>query len=154
MKKIAIDETTSKLLDELAEFSSRRRSRTALVRVALRQYAERERRRKSESSDGALFRKHRKRLAREARALMRSKRVREARRDLPHARAGRGTRSQARFLRCRIQNLCRRTRSRVDGDLCAGIRGSPRAHDGGGIRTGRRAAAYLRDSLLFPHLDV
>jgi predicted transcriptional regulator len=70
MKKIAIDEATSKLLDELAESSSRRRSRTALVRAALRQYAERERGRKSESSDGALFRKHRKRLAREARALI------------------------------------------------------------------------------------
>jgi predicted transcriptional regulator len=70
MKKIAIDEATSKLLDELAETSSRRRSRTAVVRAALRQYAERERRRKSQSNDGALFRKHRKRLAREARALI------------------------------------------------------------------------------------
>jgi predicted transcriptional regulator len=70
MKKIAIDEATSKLLDELAETSSRRRSRTALVRAALRQYAERERRRKTESRDGALFRRHRKRLAREARALI------------------------------------------------------------------------------------
>jgi predicted transcriptional regulator len=70
MKKIAIDEATSKLLDELAETSSRRRSRTALVRAALRQYAERERRRKTESNDGALFRKHRKRLAQEARALI------------------------------------------------------------------------------------
>ena len=70
MKKIAIDEATLKLLDELAESSSRRRSRTALVRTALRQYAERERRRKSEANDGAIFRKQRKRLKREARALM------------------------------------------------------------------------------------
>jgi predicted transcriptional regulator len=70
MKKIAIDEATSKLLDELAETSSRRRSRTALVRAALRQYAEGERRRKSQANDSALFRKHRKRLAREARALI------------------------------------------------------------------------------------
>ena len=70
MKRIAIDKATSKLLDELADTSSRRRSRTALVRAALRQYADRERRRKNESRDGALFRKHRKQLAREARALI------------------------------------------------------------------------------------
>jgi predicted transcriptional regulator len=70
MKKIAIDEATSKLLDELAETSSRHGNPMALVREALRQYAENERRRKSESNDGALFRKHRKRLAREARALI------------------------------------------------------------------------------------
>jgi predicted transcriptional regulator len=70
MKTIVIDETTSKLLDELAEKSSRRRSRAALVRAALRQYAERERRRASETKDGAIFRKHRKRLARQARVLI------------------------------------------------------------------------------------
>ena len=70
MKKIAIDEATSKLLDKLSETSSRRRSRTALVRAALRQYVERERRRAAEAKDGAIFRKHRKRLARQARALI------------------------------------------------------------------------------------
>jgi predicted transcriptional regulator len=71
MKKIAIDEATSKLLDKLAERSSRRhRSRTALVRAALRQYVERERRRATEVKDGAIFRKHRKRLARQARVLI------------------------------------------------------------------------------------
>jgi hypothetical protein len=70
MKKIAIDEATSKLLDELAEKSSRHKSRTALVRAALPQYAEKERRRKSQANDSALFRKHRARLAREARALI------------------------------------------------------------------------------------
>jgi predicted transcriptional regulator len=70
MKTIAIDEATSKLLDELTEKSSRRRSRTALVRTALRQYADRERRRQSEAKDSAIFRKHGKRLAREARALI------------------------------------------------------------------------------------
>jgi len=70
MKTIAIDEATSKLLDELAETSSRRRSRTALVRAALRQYAERERRRATEAKDGAIFRKHRKHLARQARVLI------------------------------------------------------------------------------------
>jgi predicted transcriptional regulator len=70
MKKIAIDEETSKLLDELTEKSSRRRSRTALVRMALRQYVARERRRATEAKDGAIFRKHRKRLARQARVLI------------------------------------------------------------------------------------
>jgi predicted transcriptional regulator len=70
MKTIAIDEATSKLLDALAETSSRRRSRAALVRTALLQYAERVRRRASEAKDGAVFRKHRKRLARQARALI------------------------------------------------------------------------------------
>ena len=70
MKKIAIDEATSKLLDKLSETSSRRRSRTALVRAALRQYVERERRRATEAKDGAIFRKYRKRLARQARVLI------------------------------------------------------------------------------------
>jgi len=70
MKTIAIDEATAKLLDDLAETSSRRRNRSALVRAAVRQYADRERRRVTESRDNALFRKHRKRLARQARALI------------------------------------------------------------------------------------
>jgi metal-responsive CopG/Arc/MetJ family transcriptional regulator len=70
MKRIAIDEATSKLLDELTETSSRRRSRSALVRAALRQYAARERRRETESRDGAIFRKHRKRITRQARSLI------------------------------------------------------------------------------------
>lgn len=71
MKKIAIDDATAKLLDELAEKSSRRRrSRASLVRAALSQYVEQERRRTTEAKDGAIFRKHRKRLSREARALI------------------------------------------------------------------------------------
>jgi predicted transcriptional regulator len=70
MKTIAIDEATSKLLDKLSETSLRRRSRGALVRAALRQYAARERRRTTEAKDGAIFRKHRKRLARQARVLI------------------------------------------------------------------------------------
>jgi predicted transcriptional regulator len=70
MKRIAIDEATSKLLDELTETSARRQSRAALVRTALRQYAETQRRRKTEVKDGAVFRKHRKLLARQARALI------------------------------------------------------------------------------------
>jgi predicted transcriptional regulator len=70
MKTIAIDEATAKLLDELTEKSSRRRGRTALVRMALRRYAESERRRATEAKDGAIFRKHRKQLARQARVLI------------------------------------------------------------------------------------
>jgi hypothetical protein len=50
--------------------SSRRRSRAALVRAALRQYAGTVRRQAIEAKDGALFRKHRKRLASQARALV------------------------------------------------------------------------------------
>jgi len=70
MKTIAIDEATAKLLDALTEMSSRRRSRAALVRTALRQYAERVRRQAREAKDSAAFRKHRKRVARQARALI------------------------------------------------------------------------------------
>jgi predicted transcriptional regulator len=70
MKTIAIDEGTSKLLDALAKMSSRRRSRAALVRAALRQSAGTVRRQAIEAKDGALFRKHRKRLASQARALV------------------------------------------------------------------------------------
>jgi metal-responsive CopG/Arc/MetJ family transcriptional regulator len=70
MKRIAIDEATSKLLDELTQTSARRQSRSAVVRTALRQYAETRRRHKAEAKDGAVFRKHRKLLARQARALI------------------------------------------------------------------------------------
>ena len=72
MKTIAvtIDEATLKLLGELADNSPRLRSRSALVRTALREFAERERRREIEAKDGELFRKHRKRLARQARLLI------------------------------------------------------------------------------------
>jgi predicted transcriptional regulator len=70
MKNIAIDEGTLKLLDELASATSRRQSRAALIRTALRQYAEQEHRRRTEANDGKLFRKHRKRLSRQARALI------------------------------------------------------------------------------------
>jgi Arc/MetJ-type ribon-helix-helix transcriptional regulator len=72
MKTIAVtvDEATLKLLDELTETSPRLRSRSALVRTALREFAERERRREIEAKDGDVFRKHRKRLARQTRILI------------------------------------------------------------------------------------
>jgi metal-responsive CopG/Arc/MetJ family transcriptional regulator len=71
MKTIAItiDDATLKLLDELTEGSSYR-SRSALVRRALREFAEREHRREVEAKESAVFRKHRKRLERQARALI------------------------------------------------------------------------------------
>ena len=72
MKTIAvtIDDATLKLLDELAGAFPQLRSRSALVRTALREFAERERRREIEAKDGEVFRKHRKRLERQARILI------------------------------------------------------------------------------------
>ena len=72
MKTIAvtIDDATLKLLDELTNTTPRPRSRSALVRTALHEFAERERRRAIDAKDNEVFRKHRKRLARQARALI------------------------------------------------------------------------------------
>jgi Arc/MetJ-type ribon-helix-helix transcriptional regulator len=74
MKTIAItiDEPTLQLLDELAGAEPRRRSRSALVRAALREFAERERARAIEGHERQVFRKHRRQLAREARLLIRA----------------------------------------------------------------------------------
>jgi len=71
MKTIAvtIDEATLKLLEDLAAADPRRRTRSAVVRAALREFAERERRRAIEERDREIFRKNRKQLAREARLL-------------------------------------------------------------------------------------
>jgi len=72
MKTIAVtmDEDTIKLLDELAGRRSRARSRSSLVRLAVRELAERERRRQTEAEDDRILQKHRTRLARETRALV------------------------------------------------------------------------------------
>ena len=67
---VTVDEATLKLLDELTDTSPRLRNRSALVRTALREFAERERRRGVEAKDGALFQKHRACLARQARLLV------------------------------------------------------------------------------------
>ena len=67
---ISIDEGTLKLLDDMTEASPLHRSRSALVRTALREFAERERRREIEAKEGEVFRKHRKRLARQTRVLV------------------------------------------------------------------------------------
>ncbi len=72
MKTIAvtIDDSTLKLLDELTGASPRLRNRSALVRTALREFAAREQRREIEAKEGEVFRRHRKRLARQARLLI------------------------------------------------------------------------------------
>ena len=72
MKTIAItiDEGTLRSVDELVARSEHLRSRSAVVRTALREFAERERRRQAEERDRAVFRKHRGRLSRQARALI------------------------------------------------------------------------------------
>jgi metal-responsive CopG/Arc/MetJ family transcriptional regulator len=72
MKTIAvtIDETTLKLLDELTAASPQPCSRSALVRTAVREFAERERQRETEVREHEILRKHRKLLARQARALV------------------------------------------------------------------------------------
>lgn len=71
MKTIAvtIDEATLKLLDEL-HTAQPGRKRSALVRTALREFAERERRRAIEEREREIFRKNRKQLERQARALI------------------------------------------------------------------------------------
>lgn len=72
MKTIAvtIDEGTLRLLDDLTAGEPRRRTRSALVRTALREFAERERRRQIEEREREIFRRSRKQLAREARLLV------------------------------------------------------------------------------------
>ena len=72
MKTIAVtvDDATLRLLDELTAGELRRRTRSALVRAALREFAERERRRVIEEREREIFRRHRKQLSREARLLV------------------------------------------------------------------------------------
>jgi Arc/MetJ-type ribon-helix-helix transcriptional regulator len=72
MKTIAVsmDEATLKLLDDLVAGEPRRRTRSALVRAAVREFAGRERRRQIEEREREIFRKRRKQLVREARLLV------------------------------------------------------------------------------------
>jgi metal-responsive CopG/Arc/MetJ family transcriptional regulator len=73
MKTIAVtvDEETLRLLDELTAGESGRRTRSALVRAALRQFAESERRRDVEEREREIFRHKGKQLAQQARLLIR-----------------------------------------------------------------------------------
>jgi metal-responsive CopG/Arc/MetJ family transcriptional regulator len=72
MKTIAItiDEPTLQILDELAASFHQPRSRSALVRVAVREFAQRQRQRESEAQERQVLQKHKKLLARQARALI------------------------------------------------------------------------------------
>jgi metal-responsive CopG/Arc/MetJ family transcriptional regulator len=72
MKTIAItiDEGTLKNVDELIAHSQHLHNRSALVRTAVREFAERERQRQTEEHERAIFHKHRRRLSRQARALI------------------------------------------------------------------------------------
>jgi predicted transcriptional regulator len=72
MKTIAVtmDDATLRLLEQLSTSEPRRRTRSALVRAALREFAERERRRVNEEREREIFRKHRQQLGREARRLV------------------------------------------------------------------------------------
>ncbi len=67
---ISIDEMTLKLLDELAAGSPKLGNRSALVRAAVREFAERVRRSEIETREDRILKKHRRRLARQAAALI------------------------------------------------------------------------------------
>ena len=72
MKTIAItiDERTLKSVDELIAHSEHLRNRSAVVRTAVQEFADRERQRQAEEREREIFRKHRRRLSRQARALI------------------------------------------------------------------------------------
>ena len=67
---ITIDEKTLELLDELTASSPRVRNRSALVCAAIREFARRARRRALEAREERILKKHRRRLARQAAALI------------------------------------------------------------------------------------
>ena len=72
MKTIAItiDEPTLKLLDQMAAERPHRRARSALVRTALQEFVERERRRAVAERETQILRSRRKQLERQAPALI------------------------------------------------------------------------------------
>ncbi len=72
MKTIAItiDERTLESVDDLIAHSQHLRNRSAVVRTAVREFTERERRRQTEERERAIIRTHRRRLSRQARALI------------------------------------------------------------------------------------
>lgn len=65
-----MDEGTLKNVDDLIAQSAHLRNRSAVVRTAVREFAERERQRQTEEREREIFRKHRRRLSRQARALI------------------------------------------------------------------------------------
>jgi Arc/MetJ-type ribon-helix-helix transcriptional regulator len=74
MKTIAItiDEYTLEKVDALVAASSRMRNRSAAIRQAIQEFAERELRRQAEERERGILRQHRRRLAGEARGLVRT----------------------------------------------------------------------------------
>ena len=72
MKKIAItiDEPTLAALDRLCSADDGRRSRSALVRIAVQQFVEREHRTAEEGREARIFRRNRDLLKRQAKALI------------------------------------------------------------------------------------
>ncbi len=67
---MTVDEPTLALLDDLAKAPGGRRTRSAVVRAAVREFAARTRQRESEAHERAVLRKHRKHLDRALRALV------------------------------------------------------------------------------------
>jgi predicted transcriptional regulator len=67
---ITIDADTLRLLDRLVHATRRARGRSALARLAVRRYLDREQRRQAEARDGAILARHQRHLAQAARTLM------------------------------------------------------------------------------------
>jgi Arc/MetJ-type ribon-helix-helix transcriptional regulator len=67
---ISIDQKTLDAVDEVVARSSHLPNRSAVVRAAVRRFAEDELRRQTEERESAVLRKHRERLSRQVRALM------------------------------------------------------------------------------------
>jgi metal-responsive CopG/Arc/MetJ family transcriptional regulator len=69
---ISIDETTLERVDEVVAKSPRLPNRSAVIRLAVREFADRELQRREEERERTILNKHRKRLERQARALVRA----------------------------------------------------------------------------------
>jgi len=68
---IAIDEPTLRSIEEIAKKSPQRaRSRSQIIRKAIREFVTKEKQQVRESREREIFKRHRSRLARQARALI------------------------------------------------------------------------------------
>ena len=67
---ITIDEDTLKNVDALIAEADGMRNRSAVIRRAIQEFAERERKRQIETREREIFRRHRRRLSQQARALV------------------------------------------------------------------------------------
>ena len=73
MKTIAItiDESTLRSVEEIAKKSPQRaRNRSQIIRKAIREFVTKERQQARETREREIFKRHRRRLARQARALI------------------------------------------------------------------------------------